>query len=47
MEVNKATYLIVFELLPLSFEKNKKIHTIVGSKINDDKIGKLISLFYN
>ena len=47
MEVNKATYLIVLELFPLSFEKNKKIDPIVGNKINDDKIGKLIFLFYN
>ena len=41
-DVNKATYFPVFEFL--SFEKSKNKEPITGSKINDDRIGKFISL---
>ena len=40
--MNKATYLPVFEFL--SFDNNKKKAPMVGRRINDDKIGKFISI---
>ena len=44
-EVNKATYLTVFEFL--SFENNKNKAPIVGRRIKDDKIGKFTNLKLN
>jgi hypothetical protein len=41
-DVNKATYLCVFEFL--SFENNKKNAPIVGRRIKEDKIGKFINI---
>ena len=41
-DLDKATYFPVFEFL--SFEKSKNKEPITGSKINDDRIGKFISL---